>query len=342
VHTASSSEDILFWGNSNMFDPSQRVSASAAFTPADDSSYGLIFRAADNNNYYSVRVVKGVAFFVVTKNGKEISSTQIGVVTPDEDGNDVELRVISSGPQFRIFVNGQQVVPRKTLRETTHSKAGGVGIFAQGAVTVADVHTGLSKNIKIHTKGCDRQNNTQDNFHVISKIHHRRIGDTTFVCKRTRDIDILEATFEVAGDNFGAVEAVESELQGMAETSDLSLAENEIMLNDAADAGADFLAEETAFEIAGEAAAADAAVAAEGASSATIGGAVAGGVVGTAAIVGGAVVVKKKVIDKKKKDTSAPAAQPAKPKGAGANVFDLDPTNHASITGRSQARAQAV
>lgn len=31
-----------------------------------------------------------------------------------------------------------------------------------------------------------------------------------------------------------------------------------------------------------------------------------------------------------------------KPKGAGANVFDLDPNNHASITGRTQPKGAAA
>jgi hypothetical protein len=72
-------------------------------------------------------------------------------------------------------------------------------------------------------------------------------------------------------------------------------------------------------------------------------GATAGVVVGGAAAVGGVaagvVVAKKKGLFNKKKEevSSAPTTPVAKPRGAGANVFDFDPNNHTSITGRSGA-----
>jgi len=74
-------------------------------------------------------------------------------------------------------------------------------------------------------------------------------------------------------------------------------------------------------------------------------GVVVGGVAAVAAVGGAAVVVKKKRAQKKQLTDKEPAytTQPEfRPKGAGANVFEFDATNHVSITGRSGPTPQSV
>jgi len=201
-----------------------------------------------------------------------------------------------------------------------------------------------AKNIKIHTGSCDNTIDLASRLPIILGLKYSQLTTANnLVCTTKRDAAApAELTFEVAGSNSADVDSLQSSLESMADTASEISADSEVIMVAAEDVGTAFLAEEVAVDVAVDVApAAAGAAAAEGVSAGVVAGAVVGGVVGAAVLAGAAIVVRKKVATRK---TSTPqkgsAAEPAaaqKPKGAGANVFDFDPTNHTSITGRTVA-----